>query len=164
MDFWFLNHLKFWKSNGQIKGYNSRKWADTLGIIRNDIGFILIKRLDQKSTFDHLKKSTLGQIWPKLTKSSNYLGFDVETWRMSFWWSFDLNDILNALMSKQVKPWWSRCSHTLSVRKWFFWNFQGPAHKSRMDKIWYQQMKLEIISRVAWECSTCVDYVKSMWV
>ena len=37
-------------------------------------------------------------------------------------------------------------------RKWYFWIFQGPARKSRVDKIRYQQLPLlYLISQMQWE-------------
>ena len=49
----------------------------------------LIKQSDQNSTLGLHKKSTQCEIWSKLIKSSNNLGFDIKAWKILFWWSFD---------------------------------------------------------------------------
>ena len=83
-------------------------------------------------------KSTLCQNWSKLTKSSNNLRFDINTWKEVILMELDqfwplVNswlirgilvilscDTLSILMLERVKPWWSQCSHGPLVKKWFF--------------------------------------------
>ena len=46
---------------------------------------------------------------------------------------------LGASMFERVAPRHSRCPCGPMERKWYFWIFRGPACKSRVDKIQYQQ-------------------------
>ena len=96
----------------------------------------------------------LGQIWLKLLKNCEELGFDIKPWKILFCENFDLvwpsvkprltrgiltkKDTLNAPMFKQVAPHHYKYSHDLMERKWHLWVFQGLARKSRADEIQYQ--------------------------
>ena len=105
------------------------------------------------------QESTLGQTWSKLPKIFEKLRFDVKLWKVIFWRDFYLvwlsdnlgltmsvlvilaeRGTLSALVSERVVPRYSRCSHDLMERRWYFWIFRGLAHKSRANKIWYQQV------------------------
>ena len=107
------------------------------------------------------RESTSSQTWSKLPIFSKELGFDIKPWKMLFYDDFDLvwplvnpgltkgilvilakKGTLGALMFKRVAPRHSRCPHGPMERKLYFWIFWGPAHKSRADKIWYQQLPL----------------------
>ena len=100
------------------------------------------------------QESTPGQIWLKLLKISEELGFDIKRWKMLFCGDFGLvwhlvnprlirgilveKDTLSAPVFERVVPHYYICSCDSMERKWYFWVFPGPAHKSRVDKIRYQ--------------------------
>ena len=100
---------------------------------------------------------TPSQTWSKLLKISKELGFDIKPRKMLFCEDFDhvwpsinleLNkgilvilgekDTLSAPISERVAPRHYICSCDPMERKWHFWIFQGPARKSRANKIQYQ--------------------------
>ena len=83
------------------------------------------RTIGSKVNFRSPQKSTLGQIWAKLTKSSNNLGFDIETWKMSFWWSFDQFFL-------SVNLGWPRAfwSLWLEITLWALWHLIGLNHNN----------------------------------
>ena len=71
------------------------------------------------------QKSTLGQIWSKLTKSSNNFGFDIETWKFSFWWNFD--QFCFSVNSGWLRAFWSLW---LEIALWALWHLIRLNHNN----------------------------------
>ena len=77
------------------------------------------------------KNAILVKFWHLVNNRLTKVILDILTW----------SGTLSALIPKQDKPWWSRCSHGRWVRKWFFfffWNFRSLTCKLKANKVRYQ--------------------------
>ena len=104
---------------------------------------------------------TPNQTWSNLLKIFVDLEFDIKPWKMLFCEDFDLVWPLAKVDQGYFGHFgwkshfersdvWMGCATPLYMfswpmkRKWYFWVFQGPARKSKVDKIWYQQQVVKV--------------------
>ena len=135
-DSWIVVGMRIWLSSKWHWSQpilRTRSRLRFLGPIRSQLRVKIAKNIKRARVwYKTMKNIVLWGFWPCLT-------FGQPRVDQGHFGHFGWKGTLSASVSERVTPCHYICSHDPMERKWYFWIFQCLVHKSRSNKIWYQQ-------------------------